>query len=129
MLCQMDYDELPYRSVPYAATQPAQVGALGAVFGLTPKPPARARVLELGCASGGNLIPLALRYPAARFTGVDLAERHVSDGQAMISALGLRNIELRQGDIAQMSFRKDRFDYIIAQVSIHGSPQRRSRQS
>jgi len=31
----------------------------------------RARVLELGCCSGGNLIPMAEQLPDATFVGLD----------------------------------------------------------
>jgi tRNA G46 methylase TrmB len=37
-------------------------------------PPAgKARVLELGCGMGGNLIPMALGMPEATFVGYDLS--------------------------------------------------------
>ncbi|MFK7943428.1 MAG: methyltransferase regulatory domain-containing protein [Paracoccaceae bacterium] len=112
-MSQVDYETVPYRSVPYGATQPTHVGAVASLFGLSPAVPSTASVLELGCASGGNLIPLAVRYPDARFVGVDLSERHVGDGQATVHALGLGNIEIRQGDIAELTYPADAFDYII----------------
>jgi len=70
-------------------------------------------MLELGCASGGNIIPLALRFPGSRFHGVDLAERHVRDGAARIAALDLSNIRIEQGDIATLDLAGERFDYIV----------------
>jgi len=33
-----------------------------------------ARVLELGCASGGNLIPYAIAYPESKCIGIDLSK-------------------------------------------------------
>src|SRR5262245_66566311 len=56
-----DFDQLPYPSMPFAYTQPAHLAALAALYGLEPPRAASARVLELGCASGGNIIPLAAR--------------------------------------------------------------------
>jgi methyltransferase-like protein len=70
-------------------------------------------MLELGCAAGGNIIPLALRFPGARFRGVDLTERHVRDGKARIDALELKNIRIDQGDIAALDLKGERFDYIV----------------
>jgi ubiquinone/menaquinone biosynthesis C-methylase UbiE len=72
------------------------------LFGLTPPEVETASVLELGCASGGNIIPLAVRFPRARFLGFDLTQRHVDEGQARIRALGLGNIEIRQGDVTTL---------------------------
>jgi methyltransferase family protein/predicted methyltransferase family protein len=70
-------------------------------------------MLELGCASGGNIIPLAMRFPGSRFRGVDLTERHVRDGQARVQELGLGNIRIEQGDIAALDLAGERFDYIV----------------
>ena len=70
-------------------------------------------MLELGCASGGNIIPLALRYPAARFVGIDLAARHIAEGRARIAACGAGNIALHQGDLAAALPVEGAFDYII----------------
>jgi SAM-dependent methyltransferase len=74
---------------------------------------ARRSVLELGCASGGNIIPLALRFPRSRFRGVDLTERHVCDGQARVDILDLQNVRIEQGDIAALDLGGERFDYIV----------------
>jgi SAM-dependent methyltransferase len=108
-----EYEQLPYPSMPYAHTQPARLAAVTAVYGLAAPAPERARVLELGCAAGGNLIPLAARFPAAHFVGVDLAERHIEAAQRRIAALGLGNIEARRGDLALLSFAGESFDYVI----------------
>ena len=83
----------------------------------------RARVLELGCASGGNIIPLAARFPNARFLGIDLAQRHIADGRQRIAALGLANVELRQGDVTQVVFAGEHFDYVICHGVFSWVPQ------
>ncbi len=108
-----DYERLPYLSLPFAYSQPAHLAALAALHGLAAPAAESARVLELGCASGGNIVPLAARFPTARFLGLDLSERQIADGQRKIAALGLTNIELRQGDIAAVALPKGSFDYVI----------------
>jgi SAM-dependent methyltransferase/methyltransferase-like protein len=108
-----DYDQMPYPSMPFAYTQPAHLAALTALFGVEAPAADAARVLELGCASGGNIIPLAARFPNASFLGFDLSQRHVDDGRQRIAALGLTNIEIRQGDLTTLKTFGQRFDYVI----------------
>lgn len=107
------YDALPYESRPFGQTQPARLAALARLLGLDPAPVETARVLEIGCASGGNLLGLALRFPNARFTGIDISGRQIAAGQARAELLGLSNLELRQLDIQQLADDAGRFDYIV----------------
>lgn len=107
------YDQLPYESRPYPDTQPGQLSALAVLHGLEPSEVVHGRVLELGCASGGNIVPLAARFPEASFIGIDLSARHVSEGQKRIRELDLANVELRQGDLATCEISAGGFDTII----------------
>lgn len=107
-----DYESLPYTSMPHAQTQPSRLAAIAMLHGMSPPAVETANVLELGCASGGNLIPLAARFPGARFLGVDLGRKHVEDAALRIRDLALSNIEIQQADIGE--FRPlEKFDYII----------------
>ena len=112
------YDAIPYQSIPFTDTHPENLAALGRLFGLNTPDPARARVLELGCASGGNLLPLAYYLPQGRYLGVELSARQVQDGQRLIATLGLDNIRIEQADILALDDTPDNtlgeFDYIIA---------------
>lgn len=108
-----DYNLVPYASLPFPQSQPPRLAALAAMFGIASPDVSRCSLLELGCASGGNIIPLAMRFPGSRFRGVDLAERHVREGNARIQALGLGNIRIEQGDIAALELGDERFDYIV----------------
>jgi methyltransferase-like protein/trans-aconitate methyltransferase len=108
------YDDVPYTSLPFAQTHPDRLAALARLFGLEAPRLERCRVLELGCASGGNLIPMALTLPEARFVGVDLSSVQISDGQAILDALGLGNIRLSAISITEIDPASGPFDYIIA---------------
>jgi hypothetical protein len=48
------YDEVPYESHPYPQTHPSNLFTVANLFSLTPPTVETARVLELGCAAGGN---------------------------------------------------------------------------
>jgi SAM-dependent methyltransferase len=108
------YDAAPYASYAYPQCAPEQLAAVAALFGLAAPDLAGARVLELGCSSGGNLIPFALRQPGARVLGIDIADSHVAAGQRAISRLGLANAELRVGNLAELDpAALGEFDYVV----------------
>jgi methyltransferase-like protein/ubiquinone/menaquinone biosynthesis C-methylase UbiE len=83
-------------------------------FPLQPARIERARVLELGCGDGNNLITMACTLPESQFQGVDLATEPVRSGQKAIAEMGLKNISLRQLNILEMPADIGTFDYIIA---------------
>lgn len=107
------YDQVPYDSHPFPQTAVEHLEALSFLFGLGAGLPANARVLELGCAAGGNLIPFAARHPGATVIGVDLSSVQVEQGAEAIRQAGLHNIELRVFNIAEIDASFGQFDYII----------------
>ena len=107
------YDEVPYPSYSFPQTHPDRLAVIATILGLNPPPPEHCRVLELGCAAGGNLIPMAESLPESTFLGIDLSRRQVIEGQATLAALGLRNIELRHQSIMDFDPGSETFDYII----------------
>lgn len=107
------YDEVPYESYSYAQTHPSRLATIATLFGMTPPPVERCRVLELGCASGGNLIPMAEMLPGSQFVGIDLSARQIADGQKLVDQLGLPNITLRHASILDVNESYGLFDYII----------------
>lgn len=109
-----DYDRLFYQSLCLPRTHPDHLAALGRLMGLRAAEPNGCRVLELGCAAGGNLIPMACRLPRARFVGIDLSAAQIAAGQRLLGGLGLDNIELRAADIALLDADIGEFDYVIA---------------
>ena len=108
------YDAVAYPGHPYSQTHPARLEMLGLLQGLQPARADRARVLEIGCGDGANLIPLAYALPESRFVGVDLAEQPILRGRALIADLGLTNIELHALDLRAIPAEWGAFDYLIA---------------
>jgi methyltransferase-like protein/SAM-dependent methyltransferase len=108
------YDLVPYISVPIPPSHPDRISVVARLFGMTPPNPQEARVLELGCASGGNLLPMAETLPGSTFVGIDLSQRQILAGQEMLRAAGLKNVTLEQKSV--LDFRADAgpFDYVIA---------------
>jgi methyltransferase-like protein/SAM-dependent methyltransferase len=107
------YDAVPYRSLAYAQTHPDRLATVARMFGLSPIDITRCRVLELGCASGGNLIPMAFNLPDSTFVGIDLSSRQVGAAQDTIAALGLKNVTITQTSILDVDKSWGEFDYII----------------
>lgn len=107
------YDEIVYPSYPYAQSHPSHLATVARLFGLRSPDLARCRVLELGCAGGGNLLPMAVRYPDATFVGIDLSARQVELGRKAIQTLGLTNLDLRAASITDVTADWGTFDYIL----------------
>jgi SAM-dependent methyltransferase len=108
------YDEAPYESYAHPQSAPGQLAAIAWAFGLDPPDVPRSRVLEIGCAAAGNLIPFAAMHPLARMVGVDPSRVHIDQGRRRVHALGLDNIELIHGDIAHLDLAAlGQFDFII----------------
>jgi methyltransferase-like protein/2-polyprenyl-3-methyl-5-hydroxy-6-metoxy-1,4-benzoquinol methylase len=110
---ESSYDDVPYGASAHPSTHPDRLATIATLFGATPPPVAEARVLELGCARGGNLIPMAVAAPGARFVGIDLSGRQIDDAQSVVGKLALDNIELRHASILEVDASYGEFDYII----------------
>lgn len=110
------YDDLMYESGAFPQTAINNLEARARLMGLQPAPAANAKVLELGCSMGGNIITQALYYPDAEFVGIDLSGRQVTQGNAIIEKMGLKNVHLEEKDILTIDESFGKFDYII----VHG---------
>ncbi|MCP4133075.1 MAG: methyltransferase domain-containing protein [bacterium] len=107
------YDITQYYSHPYSQTHPQNLYTIARLMGLNPKDFREARILELGCAAGGNIIPLAFNMPNAEIVGVDLSIKQVEEGRNEIQSLGLKNIRIEHKSITDIDESYGKFDYII----------------
>lgn len=107
------YDEVPYEAHPFPQTAVERLAACAFMFGLDAPSPSRARVLEIGCAGAGNLIPYAARFPDAQVVGVDLSAVQIAQGIAAVERAGLENISLHVMDVADIDDSLGPFDYIV----------------
>jgi SAM-dependent methyltransferase len=109
------YDEIPYTSFPYAATHPDRLATVAFLFGVQPPDPLAARVLELGCGAGTNLIAIAQSLPEAHAIGVDLSPTAIEQASATAASLGLSNVAFQLHDIRDLvNGELGEFDYVIA---------------
>ncbi|MEW6465909.1 MAG: class I SAM-dependent methyltransferase [Pseudomonadota bacterium] len=108
------YDRTPYESGCFPFTHPARMGAVARLHGIEAPLPQNCRVLEIGCAMGQNLLPLALQYPQAHFVGVDLSVVQIARAKAAAKELAINNVELLHGDIRALQDQlRGPFDFII----------------
>src|SRR4051812_46199373 len=107
------YDSVRYSNYPYGQTHPDRLATVAILYGLHPPDPFTARVLEIGCGAGGNLIAMAAATPGLSALGVDLAAGPIADGQRAIAEIGLTNVELRRGDVRELPDLGE-FDYVVA---------------
>lgn len=108
------YDQVPYDSRPRYATHPDCLATLARLQGMRPARLETCRVLELGCSTGGNLLPMAEALPQAEFVGLDLAARQIDTGRRVAAALGLSNLKLECRSLTDVDASLGTFDYLIA---------------
>jgi SAM-dependent methyltransferase len=107
------YDERPYTEHAYAETHPARVAAVARLTRWRAPPVASARILELGCARGGNLLPMAAGLPGATLVGVDGSARQIDDARRIAVEAGLSNVTFVRARFDEMEIDEGAFDYVI----------------
>ena len=71
-------------------------------------------MLDLGCGTGANLIPLAFYDPAGSFVGIDASPLQIERAEQMSAELGLENIRFRCSEFADLGERVvGPFDYVL----------------
>ena len=110
----VSYEEVLYEGVVLPSTHPQHLAMTGRLFGMNPARATHCRVLELGCGTGGNIVPMAYELPGSQFTGIDLSPAEIGVAQGFADALGVQNLTLRTLDIRDLDESFGEFDYIIA---------------
>jgi SAM-dependent methyltransferase len=108
-----EYDDHPYTEHAYAETHPSRVAALAHLSGWEAPRIERARVLELGCGRGGNLLPMAAGLREATFVGVDLSPRQIDEAQRVAAGAGLSNVTFVRASFDDFYPAAGSFDYVV----------------
>jgi hypothetical protein len=104
-----------YPSTAVAAVHPARLAAAAIAHGLMGDFTNGFRYLELGCGDASNLLPLASRFPEARFVGVDKDRALIDEGERLRRAAGLDNLVLHAADLLDFELGADAtFDFVVA---------------
>jgi len=115
-MTQLDtnYNEIPYPRTCHTQTHPNRLATIGHLFGLQSPAIEKCRYLEIGCACGDNIIPIAYYLPGSEFHGIDLSQKQIETGQKMIQELGLTNVHLHHGSLTDIDHTWGLFDYIVS---------------
>jgi SAM-dependent methyltransferase len=108
-----DYEKFPYTSALQHQAHPRHLATMAWLRGIETASPLRCRVLELGCADGGNLIAIAAGLPDSTFVGIDLAPSQIESGKARVAELELKNVDLRAASILDLDASLGTFDFIL----------------
>lgn len=108
------YNEVPYPSAAFVQTHPDRLATRARLAGLQPPPIERCRILEIGCALGENLTPLAMELPNAELIGIDLSASQIENARHSADVLGVNNVQYLVGDVSDLPSDVGEFDYIIA---------------
>jgi S-adenosylmethionine-diacylgycerolhomoserine-N-methlytransferase len=90
-------------------------------------PPDRARILEIGCGTGRNLVRIARIYPGVECFGIDVSNAMLDTARRSIRSAGLdRRITLAQADATMLDplahFRLQYFDRIFISYALSMIP-------
>ncbi len=110
---KISYDEVPYSPFTFSCTSPPYLRTIGKLFGLNPVPLETARIFEIGCGIGVNILNFAEIYPKSYTLGIDLSKTQIELGKKITSDLKLKNAELKALSILDLDELYGKFDYIV----------------
>jgi methyltransferase-like protein/SAM-dependent methyltransferase len=113
-MSRASYEAIPYPPAPFVESHPSTMATLATVLGLDPPVIETARVLELGCATGGNIVPMAAALPRATFVGIDYSARQINLAREFAAGVSATNLRLEVRSILDIDRAFGTFDYIIA---------------
>lgn len=108
------FDAIHYPYFAHADSHPDRLATIARLHGIAAPPVAKCRVLDIGCAVGGNLGSMAMSLPGAELVGVDISAAQIEEGRAAMAAAGIGNVTLLERDFTTVGKSLGTFDYVIA---------------
>jgi 2-polyprenyl-3-methyl-5-hydroxy-6-metoxy-1,4-benzoquinol methylase len=105
--------ELAYDAPCSLYTHPLQLAAISQLKGHLAPNPWTARILEVGCATGGNLNPIASSLPEAECVGIDPFQAQIEVARQRASDMGLERVTYLPIGVEDIDSIDGSFDYII----------------
>lgn len=94
------YSEKRYPALSHPVTDISRLAVAARLGGLQRLPfPESCRVIEFGCASGHNLLPMAARYPKSEFTGLDYSDTAIRNARKASYEAGLEKALFEVADL------------------------------
>ena len=124
------YDGIITRSTPLGKLMDSVIWGLGAELAakwindaLAPIPADfSGRLLEVPVGTGVLTMPLYQSLPRASVTGLDYSANMMRNAERRAQAMGLHNIEFRQGDVGVLPFEDESFDLVLSLNGFHAFP-------
>lgn len=83
----------------------------------------QARVIDLGCGPATQLAQVAELNPGISFIGIELSEEMLLQARQHVQSLGLKNVDLAQGDMTNLKHLPDGCaDGVISTMALHHLP-------
>ncbi|WP_375444931.1 class I SAM-dependent methyltransferase [uncultured Fibrella sp.] len=77
------------------------------------------RVLDLGCGTGNNTLPLAIGYPDAQITGIDVSAAMLRYSHARSVGLNVLNVDFLQANAEQLPYADASVDWVQTTAFLH----------
>ena len=76
-------------------------------------------ILIAGCGTGQEILNMALYYPEADITGIDLSTASLAYGKQKAVELGIENVSFMQADILEIEALDQQFDMVVSSGVLH----------
>jgi trans-aconitate methyltransferase len=103
-----------YPAMSHPPAHPSLMAATALLGGVRLAPSHEWHILEIGCASGHHILPIAQAYPQARITAIDLDANAITEARRLAHLAKISNIEFLCADLTTWQPTAQHYDLIIA---------------